>query len=46
VRSGDITVLFTHFNHSNLLLDPEGQARALLLRRGFGIAEEGLRLPI
>jgi pyrroloquinoline quinone biosynthesis protein B len=46
VRSGDITVFFTHFNHSNLLLDARGDARRALSRRGFGMAMEGQRLPI
>ena len=46
VRSGDITVYFTHFNHSNRLLDARGDARRTLARRGFGMATEGQRLPI
>jgi pyrroloquinoline quinone biosynthesis protein B len=46
VRSLDITVYFTHFNHSNLLLDPRGAARRTLSKRGFAMIEEAQRLPI
>ena len=46
VRTRDVAVFFTHFNHSNLLLDPRGAARRTLSRRGFGMLAEGQRLPI
>ena len=46
VRTREIAVYFTHFNHSNPLVDPAAPERAEVERRGFGIAVEGQRLPI
>jgi pyrroloquinoline quinone biosynthesis protein B len=46
VRAREIAVYFTHFNHSNPLVDPRAPERAEVERRGFGIAIEGQRLPI
>jgi pyrroloquinoline quinone biosynthesis protein B len=46
VDAGEVRVWFTHLNHSNPALDPEGPARAEILRRGFAVADDGLELPM
>jgi pyrroloquinoline quinone biosynthesis protein B len=46
VRSGRIRVLFTHLNHSNHALDPEGPERLAIRGRGFAVAEDGQRLQL
>ena len=46
VRKGRTRVLFTHLNHSNPALEPRSSARALVLKRGFGIAAEGQEFPL
>ncbi len=35
-------IYFTHLNHSNLALAPEGSARNAMKRAGFDLAEEGM----
>jgi len=39
---GKTRIYFTHLNHSNLALDPEGEARKEVEEKGFGIASEGM----
>jgi pyrroloquinoline quinone biosynthesis protein B len=39
-------VRFTHFNHTNPLLDPDDPARAELRTAGFGIVEQGERFDL
>jgi pyrroloquinoline quinone biosynthesis protein B len=46
VGDGRLRVLFTHLNHSNRALDPEGDAARSIRARGFGIAAEGERIPL
>lgn len=46
VRSGRLRVRFTHLNHSNHALDPEGPERREIRARGFALAEDGDRLPL
>jgi pyrroloquinoline quinone biosynthesis protein B len=46
VRSGKLRVLFTHLNHSNRALDPAGPERRMIVDNGFGVAEDGQRLPL
>jgi len=46
VDAARVQVLFTHLNHSNPALGPGTSAAADLYRRGFAIADEGLRLPL
>jgi len=46
VGSGRLRVLFTHLNHSNLALDPDGPERQAIRGSGFAVAEEGQRLPL
>jgi pyrroloquinoline quinone biosynthesis protein B len=41
-EEGKTKIHFTHLNHSNLALDPEGDARKEVEGRGFGIASEGM----
>jgi pyrroloquinoline quinone biosynthesis protein B len=40
------TILFTHLNHTNPLLDPDGKERAEIQALGFGVVEEGMRFPL
>lgn len=46
VRAGKLQVYFTHMNHSNLALDPEGEALREVRERGFHIVEEGQEFPL
>lgn len=39
-------VWFIHMNHSNPLLDPSSAAHKRVLEAGYGIASEGLQLPL
>ena len=41
-EEGKTKIYFTHLNHSNLALDPEGNARKEVEEKGFGIASEGM----
>ena len=42
VRSGRKKVFFTHLNHTNLALNPEGKERRTVFEAGCGIASEGM----
>jgi pyrroloquinoline quinone biosynthesis protein B len=46
VRAGRLRVLFTHLNHSNRALEPDGRERLTIGARGFALAEDGQRLPL
>lgn len=46
VRAGRLRVIFTHFNHSNPLVDPDSPARRAVLDAGFEIAEDGAEIPL
>lgn len=46
VRKGKTAIYFTHFNHSNQSLDPDGEARKSILEKGFHMADEGLEISI
>jgi len=46
VENGSLRVYFTHLNHSNPALDPEGPQRAEIERRGFAVLEDGQVLPL
>jgi pyrroloquinoline quinone biosynthesis protein B len=39
-------IYFTHLNHSNLALDPDGDARKTMKKNGFDLAEEGMEFPL
>lgn len=42
VRKGEVEIYFTHLNHTNLALDPEGEARKNIEEQGFRLAEDGM----
>ncbi len=44
--AGETEIYFTHFNHSNPVLDPASDARRFVEDNGFRIAEEGMVLEI
>jgi pyrroloquinoline quinone biosynthesis protein B len=46
VRSGGLSVYFTHMNHSNPALQPAGPERAEIEERGFGVLAEGQLFPL
>jgi pyrroloquinoline quinone biosynthesis protein B len=46
VRTGTVDVAFTHLNHSNPALDPDGPERAEIVRRGFRVLSDGEDLPL
>jgi pyrroloquinoline quinone biosynthesis protein B len=46
VRAGRVRVLFTHLNHSNRALDPNGPERRMIDERGFEVVQDGQRLPL
>jgi len=45
-KRGKTKIYFTHLNHSNLALDPEGRARKEIEAEGFRLAEEGMEFYI
>jgi len=45
-KKGKAEIYFTHLNHSNLALDPEGEARKKIEDQGFRLAEEGMEFFI
>jgi pyrroloquinoline quinone biosynthesis protein B len=40
-KKGKTQIYFTHLNHTNLALDPEGDARKEITDRGFRLASDG-----
>lgn len=46
VRDGALVVYFTHFNHSNPVLDPGGPERRAVEARGFFVLDDGRTLPL
>jgi pyrroloquinoline quinone biosynthesis protein B len=46
VRGGRLRVYFTHLNHSNPALDPDGSERRAIERAGFGVLEDGEEIPL
>lgn len=46
VEAGQTQIYFTHFNHSNPVLDPDSTARARVLRLGFGLLEDGEEIEL
>jgi len=46
VREDKTKVYFTHLNHSNLALDPGGEARKIIKKNGFDLAEDGMEFPL
>ena len=45
-QNGKTQILFTHLNHSNLALDPDGEARKTIEKNAFGLAEDGMEFPL
>lgn len=46
VDKKELTVYFTHLNHSNPVLDPNTDAYKTVIQRGFKIAEEGMTIQL
>ncbi len=46
VRTGSCRVYFTHLNHSNLVLDADGEKRRWVESQGFFVADDGLELEL
>ncbi len=46
VKAGKLQVYFTHLNHSNPALDPNGAARKAIEARGFRVLDEGDELGL
>jgi len=45
-KEGKTRVCFTHLNHSNLALDPEGEPRKTVEKLGFHLASEGMEFSL
>jgi len=45
-QKGKTIIYFTHLNHSNFVLDPEGEARKNVREKGFDIATDGLEISL
>jgi len=45
-QDGKIQIYFTHLNHSNLALDPNGDARKTMKKETFNLAEEGMEFSL
>jgi len=39
-------IYFIHFNHTNPLMDPESKAARELLKQGYPLVREGMKLPL
>ncbi len=46
VAEGKNKIYFTHLNHTNFALDPEGAERNALNKQGFGLAFEGMEFSL
>lgn len=45
-QDGKTQIFFTHLNHSNLALDPDGDARKIIKKNAFALAEDGIEFPL
>ena len=45
-QSGKTQIFFTHLNHSNLALDPDGDARKMIEKNAFALAEDGMEFSL
>ncbi len=45
-KKGKTQIFFTHLNHSNLALAPEGDAIKHIVNEGFGLAQDGMELSL
>ena len=46
VRNNNLQVYFTHLNHTNPALDPEGPEQEEINKRGFHVLMDGQELPL
>ena len=46
VRDATLQVYFTHLNHSNPALEPDGETARSIESRGFRILRDGQELPL
>ncbi len=46
VEKGETRIIFTHLNHSNLVLDADGHLLRDLRERGFDVAEDGMEFTL
>ncbi len=46
VETGGLQVFFTHFNHSNPVLDADGRVRARLESTGFGVLDDRMEIGL
>ena len=46
VAAGTLRDFFTHFNHSNPLLDADGERRRLIEAAGFEVLDDGFEFPL
>ncbi len=45
-REGKTRIYFTHLNHTNLALDPEGEPRKTIEKQGFHLASDGMEFSL
>ena len=45
-RSGGTKIYFSHLNHTNLALDPDGPAQKEIREKGFQLASEGMEIML
>jgi pyrroloquinoline quinone biosynthesis protein B len=45
-RDDKTLIYFTHLNHSNLALDPAGEAAKIAEKSAFGLAADGMEFPL
>ena len=45
-QNSNIQIYFTHLNHSNLALDPDGDARKTMKKDAFDLAEDGMEFSL
>jgi len=45
-KKGKTQIYFTHLNHSNLALNPEGDAITNIVNEGFALAQEGMEISL
>jgi pyrroloquinoline quinone biosynthesis protein B len=43
-KKGETQIYFTHLNHSNLALEPDGDALKHIRNEGFGVTQEGMEI--
>jgi len=46
IAAGKTRIFFTHLNHSNPALDPRGEARKIIEKNAFALAEDGMEFPL